>query len=124
MHDFTRLKVWAEARRLARRIYETTATFPDRERYGLKSQMQRAAVSVTSNIAEGSARGTSADFRRYLRIAAGSASELQSQLYICSDVGLLRPGQADELIDSADHIRNMLFNLERSHSGPNHVRNT
>ena len=118
MHDFTKLNVWAEARTLARRIYETTARFPDRERYGLTSQMQRAAVSIASNIAEGAARGTSADFRRYLRIAAGSASELQSQLYLCSDVGLLRPDQADELIDSADHIRNMLFNLERAHARP------
>jgi four helix bundle protein len=124
MHDFTKLKVWFEARGLTKRIYETTARFPDRERFGLTSQMQRAAVSITSNIAEGAARGTSADFRRYLRMAAGSASELQSQLYMCRDVGLLQPERADELIDAADHIRNMLFNLERSHARPNPVRNT
>lgn len=115
MHDFVKLEVWGEARHLARKIYKITAGFPETERFGLSSQMQRAAVSIPSNIAEGAARGTPADFRRYLRIAAGSASELQTQLYICGDVGLIGSEVALELGAATNRIRNMLFGLERSH---------
>jgi four helix bundle protein len=77
MRDFRRLNVWACSHRLALRVYEASAAFPERERYGLTSQTRRAAVSIAANIAEGCGRSGDAELRRFLSIAAGSASELQ-----------------------------------------------
>ncbi len=80
--SFRELKVWKKAVDLALLVYELTAEFPKREMYGLSSQMQRAAVSIASNIAEGSARGTRRDFRQFVKVAEGSNCELQTQLLI------------------------------------------
>lgn len=80
--SFRELKVWKKAVDLAVLVYDFTAEFPKRETYGLSSQMQRAAVSIASNIAEGSARGTRRDFRQFVKLAEGSNCELQTQLLI------------------------------------------
>jgi hypothetical protein len=77
--DHRDLKVWKLAVDLATAIYELTKHLPAEERYGLSIQLQRAAVSIASNIAEGAARGSRKDFIRFLRIATGSASELAGQ---------------------------------------------
>lgn len=71
MQDFRNLKVWESAHALTLAIYKTTQTFPKQEQYGLTSQIQRAAVSIPANIAEGCAKATDADFARYLQIAMG-----------------------------------------------------
>ena len=78
-HD---LLVWQQAILLVEQIYQLTAPFPQAEQYGLTSQMRRAAVSVPSNVAEGAARGSNADFNRFLIIARGSLSELETQVLI------------------------------------------
>ncbi len=80
--SFRDLKVWSKAIDLTVLVYELTADFPQREIYGLTSQMRRASVSVASNIAEGSARGTKRDFRQFVKLARGSNCELQTQLVI------------------------------------------
>ena len=82
-HDFKRLKIWLTGMDLVDAIYDFTSTIPDHERYGLRSQLNRAAVSVPSNIAEGSGKGSDKDFARYLSIALGSAHEVETQLLIC-----------------------------------------
>ena len=76
------LKVWQLAMDLVVEVYAITRQFPDSEKYGLDSQMQRAAVSVPSNIAEGAGRESNADFLRFLTIARGSLSELETQLLL------------------------------------------
>jgi len=76
------LHVWQESMALVEMMYKLTEDFPEVERYGLISQMRRAAVSVPSNIAEGAARGSDAEFIRFLHIARGSLSELETQLLI------------------------------------------
>lgn len=76
------LKVWQIAMDLVVEVYAITKLFPDNEKYGLGSQMQRAAVSVPSNIAEGAGRESNADFLRFLTISRGSLSELETQLLI------------------------------------------
>ena len=76
--------MWKQSIDLTTLIYELTAGFPKHEIYGLTSQMRRAAVSVASNIAEGSARGTRKDFRQFVKLAEGSNSELQTQLIIAN----------------------------------------
>ncbi len=84
---FRELDVWNKAIDLTALIYESTADFPKQEIYGLSSQMRRAAVSIPSNIAEGSARGTRRDFRQFVKQAEGSNCELQTQLLIAKRLG-------------------------------------
>lgn len=82
-----KLEAWKHAMQLVKTVYTTTSGFPDSELYGLTSQMRRAAVSVPSNIAEGAARETTAEFLRFLYIARGSLAELETQLLIAKDLG-------------------------------------
>jgi len=86
-HD---LQVWQLGMRLVKDIYAMTRTFPDSERFGLSSQMQRAAVSIPSNIAEGAARTGDKEFLQFLSIARGSLSELETQVMISKELGYIR----------------------------------
>ncbi|WAT16228.1 four helix bundle protein [Xanthomonas fragariae] len=88
---FRELEVWRLAMTLAKMVYELTGGFPCEERYGLSSQLQRAAVSVPSNIAEGNARGSTKDYARVILIARGSVAELQTQLTLASELALAEP---------------------------------
>lgn len=83
----TRLDVWQEAMTLVEMIYAFSSRFPDAERFGLTAQIRRAAVSVPSNIAEGAARRSTPDYLRFLSIARGSLSELDTQLKIATRLG-------------------------------------
>lgn len=89
MKDYKELDLWKEARKLVSDVYRLTSDLPSDEKFGLKSQLQRAAVSVPSNIAEGFGRSTSSDTQRFLIIARGSLFELETQLYLCSDLKLI-----------------------------------
>ena len=82
MFSFERLDVWQKSIEFADLVYECTRTFPDPEKFGLRTQMRRAAVSVASNIAEGSSRFSKADFVRFIEIATGSLFEVISQAFI------------------------------------------
>lgn len=82
-----RLDVWCDAMALVESVYRITEHFPDAERFGLTSQMRRAAVSVPSNIAEGAARRSTAEYLRFLSMARGSLSELDTQLQLAASLG-------------------------------------
>ena len=82
------LSAWQKARLLVKEVYLLTAAFPVGERFGLVSQMNRAAVSIPLNIAEGYGRATTQDYLHFLRIARGSAYELETQLVLAQDLGL------------------------------------
>ena len=84
-----RLEVWQDARNLVKRIYATSAQFPKTERFGLRDQINRAAVSVPSNIAEGNGRVSNADYGHFLSIARGSLYETMTQLQIAVDLGYI-----------------------------------
>jgi four helix bundle protein len=84
--DFKDFTVWKESSRFAVDIYKLCKKLPDSEKYGLTSQMQRAAVSIPSNIAEGYRRNGKKEFKHFLYIALGSAAELETQLYIFSEI--------------------------------------
>jgi len=88
MRDYRQLQVWLDARQLALEVYAATSKFPREERFGLSSQMQRASVSITSNIAEGCGRGSKKELARFLEIARGSAFELESRIDIAVGLGL------------------------------------
>jgi four helix bundle protein len=113
--DHRDLKVWKLAVDLATAIYELTKHLPAEERYGLSIQLQRAAVSIASNIAEGAARGSRKDFIRFLRIATGSASELETQLIILGRIGHLQKDMKLSLhLEQVRKITNMIHGLIRA----------
>lgn len=86
MQDFKQLDVWQRSRRFVADIYRITSIFPATEIYGLTSQIRRASLSIPTNIAEGFARSTNADTARFIQIAIGSSSEVESLLIIASDL--------------------------------------
>ncbi len=106
--SFEELEVWKRACNLAVEVY---FTFKDSKEYGLKDQMNRAAVSIPSNIAEGSERNTNPDFIRFLHIAKGSSAELRTQLYIAEKIGILEPTKSIFLIEETKQISAMLQGL-------------
>ncbi|MBN8706904.1 MAG: four helix bundle protein [Bacteroidetes bacterium] len=86
MRNYKELKVWEKAHSVTLDVYHLTSKFPKQEQFGLTSQMRRAAVSVASNIVEGSARKTDKEFIQFLYIALGSANELDYQLFLAKDL--------------------------------------
>ncbi len=89
IQDFKNLRVWQLSRELAVAAYHASSSFPKAERYGLASQLRRAATSIAANIAEGANRGSDRDFARFLRMAVASTSELESPLSIAHGLGYL-----------------------------------
>ena len=89
MHNYKNLHIWQDSIKLVRRIYEVTSTFPANEKFGIVSQMTRAAVSIPSNIAEGAGRNGNKEYANFLGIAIGSIFELHTQITICEQIGYL-----------------------------------
>ena len=114
MQDFKKLRVWEHAHRFALDLYRITQSFPGEERYGLTSQLRRAAVSIPSNLAEGSGRGSDADFKRFVHIALGSASEVEYQLLLARELGFLEEHDHAALAGALRSIRRMLIALVKS----------
>lgn len=114
MQPFTRLKVWRKARDLSLSTYSLTSRMPTSERFGLVSQMRRAAVSIEGNIAEGAGRSARGDFLRFLHIASGSAAELQSHVLLARDLGLLSHEQSSTLLAQTEEVKRMLVGLLRA----------
>lgn len=111
---FFQLDVWREAVEYANHIYSITSTFPKEEVYGLASQLRRAAVSVSSNLAEGSGRTSKAEFARYVEIAYGSLMESVSQLCISQSQGWISGDEFEACSSEAQRIARMLSGLKRS----------
>jgi four helix bundle protein len=111
MQSFRDLKVWHRAHETTLRVYRSTRPFPAEERYGITAQMRRAAGSIGANIAEGCARGSDADFARFLQNALGSASELEYQLVLARDIEYLAAAEAAELTAATVEIERMLTGL-------------
>ena len=89
MHNYKELKVWQKAVQLSTGVYSLCSELPAEEKYGLKSQMQRCSVSIASNIAEGAGRNSDKEFRHFLSIANGSCYELETQLIIAKEIGMI-----------------------------------
>ncbi len=111
MKDFRILTVWEKSHRLTLEIYKTTTVFPKDELYGLTSQLRRATSSIPTNIAEGCGRGSDPDFKRFLQIAFGSASETEYLLMLATDLNYLDSLKAKSLGNGIEEIKKMLSSL-------------
>ena len=110
------LLVWQKGISLVKEVYLLTEGLPDKERFGLISQMRRAAVSIPSNIAEGQARHTTREFVLYISHAEGSLAELDTQITICAELGFCRgtmTAHAESVLNLAEELRRMLNSLRR-----------
>ncbi|MCR6655813.1 MAG: four helix bundle protein [Opitutus sp.] len=116
MFNFERLDVWQKSVTYAHLVYSLSRNFPADERFGLTNQIRRAATSISSNIAEGSARPP-ADYIRFLGFAAGSLYETVTQATIARNEGFLPNQDFDQLHSSAEEISRMLSGLSRSIGG-------
>jgi four helix bundle protein len=114
MFRFGKLDVWHKAIELTDAIYSMTSEFPQGERFGLTSQMRRAAVSVASNIAEGSSRVSTTDFLRFIEIAYGSLMELVTQCLIAKRQGFLSQQSYDQARLESEQLARMLSGLRAS----------
>ena len=114
IQDFKDLVVWQKAKRLAVLLYRVTKKFPRNEQFGLISQLQRAVISVPSNIAEGHSRQHTKEFIQFLYVALGSAAELETQLAIAQELGYLAFDDYNGIIDNIKEIQKMLNGLINS----------
>jgi four helix bundle protein len=108
------LIVWQKAMALARQVYEYTRCFPREEMYGLTSQVRRAVVSIPANIAEGQARGSQAEFARFLGIAKGSHAELETLLLLAQELGYGTTEVLDRLLEFCAEVGRLLSGLKSS----------
>jgi four helix bundle protein len=113
MQRFTELKVWQRGHALVLSVYRMSVGFPQVERYGLISQLRRAALSVPTNIAEGSKRLTGQEYGRFLNIAEASLAETEYLLMVSRDLGYITPGQASVAFKEISELSRMLFSLRK-----------
>lgn len=113
-HNFRKLNIWKEGIQIARETYAMTKIFPKDERFGLSSQLQRCAVSIPSNIAEGTSRSSNKHFRQYLETALGSAFEWESQLTISFEIDYLSKETFDHLSEKIQKIQNQIIKFMNS----------
>ena len=114
MFGFEKLEVWPLAVQFADRMYDLTSRFPADERFGLTNQLRRASVSISSNIAEGSGRGSSKEFARFIEIAYGSLMETVSQIRIAKNRSFLMDADHQNLYEAAEKLAKMLSGLKSS----------
>jgi four helix bundle protein len=113
MNNLKELKIWNKAIDLAVDVYKATSTFPTEERYGLISQSRRAAVSISSNIAEGAGRNSVKEFNNFLGTANGSSYELQTQLVIANKLAILTSEILDPLPAQIDELQKMTYGFQQ-----------
>ena len=123
IRSYQDLVVWQKSIDLAVRTYELTRSFPSEEKYGLTSQMRRAAASVPANIAEGHARRSTGEFLQMLGIARGSLAEVETFLILSERLGLTQSGSGDTLLEDCAEINRMLNGLVSSVSNRQQGRN-
>jgi four helix bundle protein len=121
MRDYKKLNVYGQADQLVVDVYRCTLRFPSEERFGLAAQMRKSAVSMCSNIVEGSSRRSSEEYIRFLEIAYGSAQELGYQLSLAARLGYLDHTN-EKLLDRCDHVATRLNRLLRAVIGMSRTR--
>lgn len=111
MRNFRNLNVWRDGIKLVKEVYKVSILLPEEEKFGLKSQICRAAVSVPSNIAEGSSRNSETEYKRFLEIAMGLLFELETQLIIIQELNFIPGSKINEVIILVHSEQKMLNNF-------------
>jgi four helix bundle protein len=111
MHKVKELKVWQKGMEIVSEVYALVKDFPDDEKYGLSSQLKRAAVSIPSNIAEGAGRRSEAEFRHFINISNGSPYEVETQLILANKLGLSDEAVTEQLLKKIEEIQKMNYAL-------------
>lgn len=111
MRNFRNLNIWKDGIALVKEIYELATLLPDDEKFGLKSQICRASVSVPSNIAEGSSRNSEIEYKRFLEIAMGSLFEVETQLIIIKELNIISEEKINSIIELVHKEQKMINNL-------------
>lgn len=114
MRNFKELSVWQKARIIVKRIYDISNQVPPSERFGITNQLRRAAVSISSNIAEGCGRRTDAEFMRFIDISIGSATEVESLCFVSFDLGYLLESELIAILQLVNEVQKMLLGLYNS----------
>jgi len=123
MHNFKELKIWQRSIDMAEDIYNLLVDYPDFEKFGLTSQMRRSAVSIPSNIAEGSGRDSNKDFRRFLAISLSSAFELETQLILSNNIGFISESAYKEISAKLQELQKMIYGFRKSLSNTIKIKN-
>ncbi len=111
MHDFKKFKVWQRTRLFTKEIYQLTNSFPEEERFGITSQIRRATISISNNIAEGCGRNTDKEFKQFLHYSYGSAVEVENLMILISDLRFAHEDKIRILYEELIEIQKMLFTL-------------
>lgn len=114
MHNFKKLAIWTKSVEFVTDIYRVTNTFPSHERFGLISQLQRAAVSVPTNISEGSAKTSNKDFVRFLEISLGSTFELETELLVSLNLPYIDIEQYNQLQEKLSELQKMIIGFKNN----------
>lgn len=114
MHDFTNLKIWIKSIDLAEFIYGITEEFPEKEKFGIISQMRRCSISISSNIAEGCGRNGDKELLHFLNIANGSTCELHSQVILSERLMFINDDKLNSILGKINEIKNMNYKLQQS----------
>ena len=117
MRNFRDLEVWNRSHRLTLDLYRVTGTFPNDERFGLTSQIRRAAASIPTNLSEGCGRRGDGEMARFVQIAMGSASELDYLLLLSTDLNYLHEQEYEKLVSELNRVRRMLTGLYKTLKG-------
>ena len=116
MYNYKELIVWQKSMTLVEKVYKLTSNFPAEEKFGLTSQIRRCAVSIPSNIAEGTGRKSKKVFRQFLEISNGSINELKTQLEISKRIGFLAETDLEDTFALCDEVQKMTFTLIKKYS--------
>ena len=114
MHNFEKLIFWQKSVSLAKQIYIICQEIHNDEKYGLVSQIKRSAISIPSNIAEGSGRNSNKEFNHFLAIALGSAFELHTQLILIKELHILEHEKINEIIQKVVEIEKMIYSFKNN----------
>ena len=111
MRDFKKLKIWQKGFEIAKKTYKLTSNFPKEERFGIVFQINKSAVSIPSNVAEGSSRSSDKDYSRFIKISLGSSFELETQLLISAASGFGEEKLRSEILKELDEEQKMLISF-------------
>jgi len=111
MRDFRKLDIWSKGVSIVKDVYALSENIPQKEKFGLISQMQRCAVSIPSNIAEGCSRNSEIEFKRFLEMAIGSSFELETQLILCIEIGYTERENLESLLTDLHLLQKQINSL-------------